>query len=188
MVTPGGTVFVPVDQALASKFATGGTLSDQSGTSQIPLPAQFVAGVMIKAAPKVKIFADYQWTNWVKFDTLPINGQYLQSTIVENYRNVSGFRAGTEIGLGEKSQLRAGFNVHGPAAPDESVTPNLPEGSRREFMLGFGSELSKKFRADLSYMYLGQPDRDGRSYASTTNNGVYSFMAHLFGASLSFRF
>ena len=43
---------------------------------------------------------------------------------------------GTEIGLGEKSALRAGFNVHGPAAPDQTVTPNLPEGSRREFMLG----------------------------------------------------
>jgi long-chain fatty acid transport protein len=187
-IPAGGGVFVPVDTALASQFAAGGKLSDQSATSNLPLPAQFVAGVMIKAAPTVKIFADYQWTNWVKFEVLPIDGQYLKSEIVENYRNVSGFRMGTEIGLGAKSVFRAGFNVHGPAAPDESVTPNLPEGSRREFMLGFGSHLSKSISLDLSYMYLGQPDRAGRTYAGTTNNGTYSFMAHLLGASMTLRF
>ena len=39
-------------------------------------------------------------------------------------------------------------------------------------------------------MYLGQPDRDGRTLAkpASRNNGVYSFMAHLLGASLSLKF
>jgi len=190
-VPVGGNVFVPVDTALASQFATGGKLSDQTATTSIPLPAQFVAGVMFKVAPKVKLFADYQWTNWQKFDVLPINGQYLKSVIVESYNNVSGFRMGTEIALGQRSELRAGFNVHGPAAPDQSVTPNLPEGSRREFMAGYGARLSKHLVLDLSYMYLGQPDRAGRSYAGTTvadNNGIYSFNANLFGASLAIHF
>ncbi len=181
----GGT---PIDALVAPQFASGGTLSDQAAATTLPLPAQFVVGVMIKAAPTVKLFFDYQWTNWEKFDVLPINGEYLKSEIVENYRNVSGFRMGTEIGVGAKSALRAGFNVHGPAAPDESVTPNLPEGSRREFMLGFGSHLSKSLSLDLSYMYLGQPDRAGRTYAGTVNNGTYSFMAHLLGASMTLRF
>ena len=187
-IPAGGGVFVSVDTALASQFAAGGKLSDQAATSNLPLPAQFVAGVMVKAAPTVKLFFDYQWTNWKKFDTLPINGEYLKSAIVENYRNVSGFRMGTEIGLGAKNALRAGVNLHGPAAPDESVTPNLPEGSRREFTLGFGSHLSKSLSLDLSYMYLGQPDRAGRTYDSTVNNGIYSFMAHLPGASMTLRF
>jgi long-chain fatty acid transport protein len=196
VTTPGGVVFVPVDQALKPQFDSGGKLSDQTATTSMPLPAQFVAGVMIKASSNVKLFADYQYSNWAKFDVLVIDGQYLDSKVVESYRNVSGFRMGTEIGLGEKNALRAGFNVHGPAAPDQTVTPNLPEGSRREIMLGFGSQLSKRFRLDLSYMYLGQPDREGRTNAGknpeapvpSDNNGIYSFMAHLLGLSMSVRF
>jgi long-chain fatty acid transport protein len=188
----GGT---PIDSLVAPQFAAGGKLSDQAATTTIPMPAAFVAGMMIKAAPTVKLFFDYQWTNWKKFDVLPINGQYLKSTIIESYNNVSGFRMGTEIGLGAKNALRAGFNIHGPAAPDQTVTPNLPEGSRREFTVGFGSQLAKSFRLDVSYMYLGQPDRAGRTNAGkgtvpvpADNNGIYSFMAHLLGASMTVRF
>jgi hypothetical protein len=36
-------------------------------------------------------------------------------------------------------------------------------------------------------MYLGQPDRAGRT-GTGANNGVYSFMAHLLGASMTVRF
>jgi long-chain fatty acid transport protein len=188
----GGT---SIDDLVKPQFATGGKLSDQTATTNIPLPAQFVAGVAIKASQSVKLFFDYQFTNWSAFDKLKIDGQYLDSEIPENYRNVNGFRMGTEIGS-EKALFRAGFNVHGPAAPDQSVTPNLPEGSRQELMLGFGSKLSKAFRLDFSYMYLHQPDRAGRSYAGANpaaptvadNNGTYSFMGHLFGLSMSVRF
>jgi long-chain fatty acid transport protein len=193
---PGIPAGTPLDALVAPQFASGGKLSDQSATTNLPLPAQFVGGVAIKPTPKVKLFFDYQYTNWKAFATLPINGQYLQSVIVENYNNVSGFRMGTEIGLGKKSEFRAGLNVHGPAAPDQTVTPNLPEGSREELSLGFGSKLSKAVRLDFSYMYLHQPDRAGRTNAGANpaaptaadNNGTYSFMAHLFGLSLTVRF
>jgi long-chain fatty acid transport protein len=193
---PGVPAGTPMDTLVAAQFASGGKLSDQSATTMIPLPAQFVAGVAIKASRTVKLFLDYQFTNWSAFDKLKIDGQYLDNEIPENYRNVSGFRMGTEIGLGEKSQFRAGFNVHGAAAPDQTVTPNLPEGSRRELMLGFGSKLSKAFGLDFSYMYLHQPDRAGRTGAGANpaaptvadNNGTFSFMGHLFGLSMSVRF
>jgi long-chain fatty acid transport protein len=192
---PGGTTFIPVDTVLKPQFDAGGTLSNQSAKTSIPLPAQFVAGVAIKASQSVKLFFDYQFTNWSAFDNLTIDGQYLDKNIPESYKNTSGFRMGTEIGS-EKAQFRAGFNVHGPAAPDQSVTPNLPEGSRQELMLGFGSKLSKAFRLDLSYMYLHQPDRAGRTGAGVNpaaptpadNNGTYSFTGHLFGLSMSIRF
>jgi long-chain fatty acid transport protein len=193
---PGIPAGTPMDALVASQFASGGKLSDQTATTAIPLPAQFVAGVAIKASRTVKLFFDYQFTSWSVFDTLKIDGQYLDNEIPENYRNVNGFRLGTEIGLGEKSQFRAGFNVHGPAAPDQTVTPNLPEGSRRELTLGFGSKLSKALGIDFSYMYLHQPDRPGRTGAGANpaaptvadNNGIYSFMGHLFGLSMSVRF
>ncbi len=193
---PGIPAGTPMDNLVKPQFDPGGKLSDQTATTMIPLPAQFVAGIAIKASRTVKLFFDYQFTNWSAFDTLKIDGQYLDNEIPEHYRNVNGFRIGTEIGLREKSQFRAGLNVHGPAAPDQTVTPNLPEGSRRELTLGFGSSLSKALRLDFSYMYLHQPDRSGRTGAGVNpaaptvadNNGTYSFMGHLFGLSMSVRF
>ena len=193
---PGIPAGTPMDTLVAPQFASGGRLSDQTATTMIPLPAQFVAGVAIKASRTVKLFFDYQFTSWSAFDTLKIDGQYLDNEIPEDYRNVNGFRIGTEIGLGEKSQFRAGFNVHGPAAPDQTVTPNLPEASRQELTLGFGARFSKAFGLDFSYMYLHQPDRAGRTSAGANpaaptvadNNGIYSFMGHLFGLSMSVRF
>lgn len=174
----------PIDTVLAPQFATGGKLSNQSATTTIPLPAQFVAGVAVKVMPTVKVFADYQFTNWSQFAVLPINGEYLTNTITESYNDVSGVRIGTEINVGSKSVVRAGLNVHGAAAPDQTVTPNLPEGPRREFSVGFGSELTSHLRFDAAYMYLYQSDRAGRTGPSV-NNGVYSFKANLLSASVS---
>jgi long-chain fatty acid transport protein len=185
--TTNGTVFVPVDQVLAPKFATGGTLSDQSATTTLSLPAQFVAGVAFKATPAVELFADYQFTHWSDFSVLPINGEYLKSVIPENYTDVHGLRVGTEIKLSKQAVVRGGVNLHGPAAPDETVTPNLPEGSRREFNVGFGYTLTDRVRLDAAYMYLYQPDREGRT-TSGPNNGVYSFRAHLLSASATILF
>jgi long-chain fatty acid transport protein len=184
---PGLPAGTPMDALVASQFASGGKLSNQGATTTLPMPAQFVIGAAVQATPKVKLLFDYQYTNWKAFDKLPINGVYLKSEIVENYGDANGFRFGAEFALGAKSVLRAGIDLHGAAAPDETVTPNLPEGARREFSIGFGSQLSKKARFDIGYLYLGQPERAGRTGAMP-NNGVFDFGANLIGASLSIGF
>ncbi|HEX7486761.1 MAG TPA: outer membrane protein transport protein [Vicinamibacterales bacterium] len=181
---PAGT---PMDALVASQFASGGKLSSQTATTTMPMPAQVVIGAAVQATPKVKLLLDYQYTNWKSFDVLPIDGQYLKSTVIENYGNTSGVRFGAEFALGAKSVVRAGIDLHGAAAPDETVTPNLPEGSRREFSIGFGSQLSKRARFDIGYLYLSQPERAGRTGAMP-NNGVFDFGANLFGASLTIGF
>jgi long-chain fatty acid transport protein len=184
-----GVGLVPVDTVMASQaFAAGKPLqTGQDAQSNLPLPAQFVVGTAIKVAPKVTLFADYQFTNWSAFDVLPIDGEFLQSEIVENYGDTHGIRLGAEFEVNERWTLRAGFDGHNAAAPDESVTPNLPEGKRTEFMGGVGVRLTPVMRLDLSYMYLRQPERAGRTQPGA-NNGVYNFNANLFGAMLAFEF
>jgi long-chain fatty acid transport protein len=195
VATPGGTVFVPVDTALAPQFVAPAKLADQNATSQIPLPDQVVAGVAIQATARLRLLADYQFTRWTMFEKLPINGDYLKKDIVESYGNVSGVRLGAEVGMGKASVLRFGFDGHGPAAPDQSVTPNLPEGSRQEYTVGLGSELSKHVRFDVAYMYLHQPERAGRTGdggkavpTTAENNGVYNFNANIFNVMLGLKF
>jgi long-chain fatty acid transport protein len=192
-VAPG--VFVPVDTAVASQFVAPNKLADQNATSQIPLPDQVVFGVAIQASAKLRLLADYQFTRWSMFDKLPINGDYLKKDIVESFGNVSGIRVGAEFELGKNNVLRVGFDGHGPASPDQSVTPNLPEGSRQEYTAGFGSQFSKNVRFDFAYMYLHQPERAGRTGdggkavpTTAENNGVYNFDANIFNVMLGLRF
>ena len=96
--------------------------------------------------------------------------------------------------LAGRATLRAGFDAHTAGAPDQSVTPVLPEAPRREFSAGLGLPLPG-VRLDVAYMYIDQQDRTGRSTDGglavptvALNNGVYRYRAHLFGASLTVRF
>jgi long-chain fatty acid transport protein len=190
-----GVGLVRVDSLLQSQFASGGKLSNQNATSRIPLPDQVVFGVAVQASSRLRLLADYQFSRWSMFDKLPLNGDYLKKDIVESYRNVSGVRVGAEVGVGKGSVVRVGFDGHGPAAPDQSVTPNLPEGSRREYTVGFGSQFSKNARLDFAYMYLHQPERAGRSGdggkavpTTAENNGVYNFDANIFNVMIALKF
>ena len=82
-----------------------------------------------------------------------------------------------------------GYLVHSAALPAGSVTPNLPEGKRAEFTVGFGTRLGSKLRADLAYQYINQQNRRGRSVDfGEPDNGLFEFKAHLFGATLSYTF
>lgn len=181
---PAGT---PIDLLVAPQFATGGKLSNQAAKTAIPLPLQAVAGFAYQFTPRVKLMADYQFVNWKKFADLPIDGDFLDKTIVEKYRNSHGARVGTEIDLGKKTVARVGFIFHTAAAPAETVTPNLPEGARQEATLGLGHQLTPYMRLDVAYQYIRQPDRAGRSNEGA-NNGVYKFKANIFAAALSFGF
>jgi long-chain fatty acid transport protein len=192
---PGIPAGTPLDALLAASFGTGGTLSNQSTSASIPLPRQFVAGIAIKATPTAQIFVDFQFSGWKVFDTLPIDGQYLKKSVVESYRDTKGIRIGAEFAAGKANVIRVGFDGHSAAAPDQTVTPNLPEGKRQEYSAGFGSHVSKRVRFDLAYLYLHQPARAGRSTdgghavpTTADNNGTYHFKGHLFGASLTWGF
>ncbi len=189
---PAGT---PLDALLKPQFAAGAPLGNQTAATRLPLPAQFVAGTAFQVVPRLKLLVDYQFTRWSKFDQLPINGVFLKSTVTESYRDSHGVRLGTEISLGNKSVLRGGADFHTAAAPDQTVTPNLPEGWRNEYSVGFGRELWERFRFDVAYLHVVQPDRAGRTTNGgkavptvADNNGTYSFGAHLIGLSVSMKF
>ena len=72
------------------------------------------------------------------------------------------------------------------------MTPLLPEGPRNEFTGGIGYRFNSRFAADIAYQYIRQNKRRGRvrepepgtSPTVALNSGLYTFNAHLFGATL----
>jgi long-chain fatty acid transport protein len=186
---PGIPPGTPIDALLAPQFAPGGRLATQSAATELTVPDQFVAGVAVTPSAQLKLLLDYQFSTWSVFESLEFTTERgLGEVIVKNYRDTGGVRMGVDYDLGRHVALRGGFLVHQAAAPDGSVTPDLPEGARREYTAGFGARFSRHFTLDVAYQYIDQEDRNGRVLLSGPDTGVYAFHANLFGATAIVRF
>jgi long-chain fatty acid transport protein len=190
---PGGT---PLDAVLTPLFLDDSLLGSQGGSTSLTLPDQLVLGVAYQLTDKLKVLFDWQRTNWEVFDVLVLNFERAgQRTLVQSFQETDGFRIGGEYSWSPTTTFRAGFLTHEAAAPAQTVTPNLPEGERSELTLGFGTRLSNSLRMDLAYQYIDQADRRGRTTdgglavpTTAVNNGLYTFTAHLIGATFALAF
>jgi long-chain fatty acid transport protein len=190
---PAGT---PLDAILAPRFLDDSLLGTQSGSTRLTMPDQFTVGTAFQVTSKIKVLFDYQRVNWKVFDELVLQFERAGTrTIVESYRASNGFRLGGEYAWSPTTTIRGGVLTHSAAAPDQTVTPNLPEGKRSEITLGFGTRLTNALRVDLAYQYIDQADRRGRTTdggmavpTTAVNNGLYTFSAHLIGATLALAF
>lgn len=192
----GSTAPLPIDLLLSPQFAAGGPLSGQSGATYLRFPEQLVLGLAWQPVARARVLFDFQYTNWSVFDRLQLEFERLgQHVLREGYGKSYGYRFGGEYELSRSATLRAGFYTHGAAAPPETVTPNLPEGPRNSVTAGLGLGLMRNLRVDLAYQYIAQADRRGRTIdggaadpTASLNNGLYTFHAHLVGASLALAF
>jgi len=192
---PGVPAGTPVNALLAPQFTGSGRLAPQSVGTEITLPDQLVFGIAIKPTDRAKFFVDYQWVNWADFDQLVLEFSGGLGTVSqnENYENTHGIRVATELGVTDRFVVRGGILAHKGAAPDETVTPLLPEGYRNEFAGGFGFDLTSSIRLDGAIQYIDQRDRRGRTIpelpdGTVVNNGLYTFDAYLYGFSIVWKF
>jgi long-chain fatty acid transport protein len=184
---PPGTA---LDGILAAQFSGAGPLQNQGGSTAIRMPEQIQAGIMIEPVDRLKLLADLTWQNWDVFDTLHINTDKLPTSIIpENFQATKAWRFGAEYAVSSSTAIRGGYLLHDAAEPTGNVSPNLPEGTRSEFTVGFGTRLTGALHVDLAYQYINQQDRRGRSTPyGTPDDGLYKFKAHLFGAHLTYTF
>jgi long-chain fatty acid transport protein len=190
---PGGT---PVDSLVAPQFTTG-SLTPQHASVDIPAPAQLIFGVQVQATDKLSLLLDVQRTFWSAFEVLTLTFEKApQSVNYEDYRNTTGIRFGAEYALTRSITIRGGTLYHEAAAPDQTVTPLLPEAERAEGTLGVSFNIGRNGRLDLAYQHIWQADRRGRIVDSgvrgpegaSANTGLYTATGTLFGANLTWGF
>jgi Long-chain fatty acid transport protein len=194
---PAGT---PVDAVVAPSFATGGPLTAQKVSTQIRHPAQVQAGFAYSGFTNTTISAEYSYVGWKSFNSLPVDfqGGATDRVLQEDYNNTSGIRLGAEHGLDSGIKLRAGFAANAAAAPDETVTPLLPEQDRALVMIGAGLPFGGRFMLDAAYSHLTTPGRRGRideratgttsAQAIALNSGSYALSANILALSLKASF
>jgi long-chain fatty acid transport protein len=198
-ILPGVPKGTPIDALVAGQF-TSGALVAQKVQTQIRHPAQVQVGFGYTGFENTTITAEYSYVGFKSFNQLPVNfqGPAPSRVLQEDYNNTSGLRLGAERRLASGAALRAGYAVTAAAAPDETVTPLLPEQDRALGMLGAGIPLGQSFAVDLSYAHIFTPGRRGRlderpvnSSAATAvalNNGAYTLNANIFSLSLKASF
>jgi len=187
----------PLDVLLASQFQSGALVSQEVET-EITMPSQIAVGVQLKPLPILALYADYQWVDWSSFDRIPLDfeANALDTERIENFEDSHALRLGGDLYLSPTLTLRGGYIRHGPAAPDETVTPLLPDGTRNEVTAGLSWRLQETVELSVAYQYLQQNDRRGRvedpppqeQPTEELNSGIYEFGAHLAAASVTLHF
>ena len=183
----------PLDPLVSQVFSN---LPNQAGRTELELPAQLLLGVAVRPNPRLTILADYQWVGWSVFDTVTLdfaNPATPDQQLVQGYRNTGALRLGTEIGITPAVQLRSGYAYTQAAAPDQSVTPLLPEAQRDHVMVGVGWALKPRMTLDMAYHFVAHADRRGRVVNSPPgsnvdlNSGTYRARGNLLGITLTYR-
>jgi long-chain fatty acid transport protein len=189
---PGVPAGTPIDLLVAPQFRPGASLSSQSATTTVPFPDQLVVGGAIRPNTRLTLLVDYQFTDWSLFDQVVIKNQLAPpSVLIESYRNTHGIRVGAEYTFAKGAAARAGFDAHTAGAPDQSVTPLIPEAQRREYTAGVAIPLFSRMKLDVAYQFVDQQDRRGRTTDGglavptvAINNGLYQYHANLLGISV----
>jgi long-chain fatty acid transport protein len=198
-ITPGG-VSLPVDQVVAPSFTTGGPLTAQKVQTEIQHPAQVQVGFAYTGFERTTLSLDYAYVGWKSFKQLPVNfkGPAPSRVLIEEYNNTSGIRFGVEHKLVNGAALRAGLAGTTSAAPEQTVTPLLPEQDRGYGMLGGGLPIMNGLTLDAAYMHVFTNGRRGRiderptgssdAEAIALSSGFYSLNANIFSLSLKANF
>ena len=194
---PAGT---PVDAIVAPQFAAGGALTAQKASTKIRHPAQVQVGFAYTGLERTTLSMDYAYVGWRSFQKLPVTfaGTAPSKVIQEDYNNTSSIRLGVEHRTTSGLALRAGFAAASAAAPDETVTPLLPEMDRSYGMFGAGIPLMGRYALDASYAHIFTSGRRGRideratgtttAQALALNSGFYTLNANIFSLSLKANF
>jgi len=194
---PAGT---QIDQVVAGQFATGGALTSQKVQTQIQHPAQVQVGFAYSGFERTTLSLDYSYVGWKSFKELPVNfkGSAPSRVLIEEYNNTSGIRFGVEHKLLNGAALRAGLAGNTSAAPEQTVTPLLPEQDRGFGTLGAGLPLMGGLTLDAAYAHVFTSGRRGRideratgstdAQAIALNSGFYSLNANIFSLSLKANF
>jgi long-chain fatty acid transport protein len=161
----------------------------QPVTTSIEFPGIFSGGVAYTSG-EWTFEGDLDWYQWSTFQNLTIvftQRPDLNENVVENYKNSWQYRLGLERRLGDVWAVRGGYFFDQSPAPDESISPLLPDADRNGFALG-GTWKNGRFHADGALWYLLSPARSTNGVNRDDYNGTYKSHAVTLGIFLGYSF
>ncbi len=191
IVTPFGSL---PPQAPAPIGFGGSSFSTKASTT-LSLPATAALGIAVKPTDRLTVEVDADWTFWSSYRTLAFdfrdNRAFLpDSSSKKNWKDVCAIRIGGEYKVTDPLALRLGFAYDPTPVPNETMSPELPDATRLNYMAGVGYKIGN-WTVDGSYFYVDKKDRtvDNLNAAAGTGfNGTWKGDAHVVALDLGYRF
>ncbi|MBS1530828.1 MAG: outer membrane protein transport protein [Bacteroidetes bacterium] len=181
----GGDAMFTVPASLQAQFP-----QPNQFTASIPLPATNSVGFGFHPNSKWTYVLDMNFVSWHVYKTLSfdykINTPFLQDTNEpRDYVDAFTFRIGTQYQACQKWAVRAGAGFATAAAPDNYVTPEVPDAARYFLTVGLGYKLASRLDLDASFEFEHLNART-QTNAYTQLSGTYSSHVYIPGISLSY--
>lgn len=142
---------------------------DQKFDADLPLPAEFTAGLSVQITDKWMVAFDVNHTMWSTYKALDVkfsNGT--ESINPRNYKDASTYRFGTQYKANDKFTFRAGYYFDESPVQDGYFAPETPRNDSNAFTGGLTYQLNDKFGIDVSFLYIHFDEIDN-SYDHSTD-------------------
>jgi long-chain fatty acid transport protein len=189
-------------KASFTQFSTGHADFDAIVASEVPFGHKVSATSKIKFPDEVRVALAWhgqKWgiegdvirMGWSSFKDLPVDMPAypaLSEVRPEDYKDSDSYRLGVEYKASPTLALQIGALYDETPVPAVSVSPLLPDATRRGATIGASFGLTPKTRLDVSYMYLKFSDRNTQGMNYDAYEGTYKTTANLFGFTVVHRF
>ena len=117
------------------------TIHDQSVSTSVIQPGSLAMGIATHPIKDLVIDFDAVWIHWNQFKSINLHfpndaSGSLDSVQRKDWSNTVNFHLGAEGNLGEHFQLRGGVLVDPTPSPANTLTPDIPDGTRINLALG----------------------------------------------------
>lgn len=170
---------------------------DQNIEAEVTLPDMFSVGGHVQIDDQWALMGDVSYTRWSEFKELRVKfkGGLPDSVTPENWDNTYKIAAGVSYKPSNRWTLRAGLAYDQQAAPDEFVTPRIPDSSRTWITLGFNVAFTPKASLDVGYAHImvdgpsiNKTSDEGLAPLRTTLRGEYDSQVDILSAQFNLRF
>ncbi len=164
--------------------------NEGKGKVVLPLPSTLNIGVAVAVLSDLTVTADYNWSEWSRYEKLEIENTDLDkvlSSSPRNWDNTSTYRVGAEYTGLAGVALRAGFLMDSDPVDTKFSEPSLPDAARTGYTLGAGYKILDNLNLDAYILLLSWDEKEVKDNEFNFN-GYYNTSATLFGAHLTYTF
>ncbi len=170
-----------LDAAFAARIPVN---VDVPVATKVQFPSVTLFGASYDITDKLTVEVDGNYWSWKVFDQTeltfsPVDGkQAPNATLVHNWKNTWGVRAGVRYQAAPGLALMAGGLYDQTPQPDEDTSPLLPDANRTGGSIGIGLKIGKDTTLEASNLFLFFHDRTTRTNKDGFN-GTYKTFADL---------
>lgn len=169
-------------------LAFSSVIHDQPVSTSLTQPDTLAMGVAVRPIKDLVIDADVVWLGWGKTRSIDLTfpedqSRSLNQSFVKNWNNTANVHLGAEGILGDAWRVRGGAMFDPSPQLPETLTPEIPDGSRINLAAGVGYAHDSGIRVDVAYQWV---QLLSKTSTAPQLPGEYGGFANILGISVGY--